>query len=147
MPLIKFQEKTELWVNIDPFTIGETEYQRKIMVTTLIYNPSIQNLLLTEGTVIFFNADGTEAAESHLVKPYLIKMVADNETICDVQTGIPICQKNEIGDENNPDSPVYGKGYSPQFDWFFNLAENVAVKIHDLIRNFYLYHCSIGKCN
>lgn len=152
MPRVTLQASTELWVDLPgTYRIGETDYFRRILVTNLTYNPSVTKNLFTVGDVIFFDRNedgnrGNRAARTNIVKPYEIKMLADNDTMVDVEDkGRILCQEKEIGDENDVSSPVYGKVYSPQFDWFFDQAENQKLNIHEMIRNFYLYHWSIGK--
>ncbi len=154
MSEIIFQENTDLKVEIPgTIEIGGNIYKRKLHVTTLIYNPQNKGVL-TEAIVKFYlvgeNGEFGELAPcTTLIKDYPIRMIADNTTICDVQTGIPICQvgdqKFDESGEETEDSPTFGKYWSKQFEWFYNVAQNVPVKINEMIGQFFLYHASIGK--
>lgn len=84
------------------------------------------------------NADGSLGDYLTVIPDYTKETIADNTTMCDVNTGIPI-------EKNYPTTDLEGNQvldydpnitYTGQYDFFAYVAEMKDIKVNKMIRDF-----------
>lgn len=152
MALIRHQSP-QIVVSISDFEMGGTIIKRKARFDSLQYsqsgqsgstgfiNPQAQSpdRVVLNTTVMHFakNADGTYGEQLD-GKPgfssYQKPLVADGTAIVDAVTGAILCNVSEYTVEAvNPGGILYGKDFMYENEFFRNMAENVAVKVDEVI--------------
>lgn len=135
MPLISVNTPA-IVIPIPDFVIGDTIIKRTATLFTMIYNQSIKELVLT-WTVKHYAKDGENVGDylGKDIPDWSKQSVADNSTMCDAATGVPI-EKINLGTEEEPVMEYPNINYMGQYDFFWGMAEQHPIVVHSLIRQF-----------
>ena len=116
-------------IEIPDVVIGGTILKRKAELNTMIYNQSTQSLVLSWIVSYFSDNNGSygeEIAINGLAK-YRQEQIA-NDTVMVNPTNGAFYEKDA---EGNYPSDAIG-----QYTFFYNLAENANINVHDMIRAY-----------
>jgi len=119
--------QTKIVLEIPDVQIQGTTIKRKAELFALIYNMSTKQVSISWIVSHYAeNGNGTYGADmSDIIPSYSKEQIATNDVPVDPITGIPI-------------DPAMGDtmGYVGQYDFFNDMAENMDVKVHSIIRQF-----------
>lgn len=116
-------------IEIPDVVIGGTILKRKAQLHTMIYNQSTQSLVLS--WVITYYADNAgaygEELNSQGISKYSHEQIASDEVMVNPADG-SFYDKDA---EGNYPSDAIG-----QYTFFYGLAENANINVHDMIRTY-----------
>ena len=117
-------------LELEDLKIGETVIKRKANLISLVYNVKLRQVVLNWEVVHFVKEqDGTYGeCISYLIPNYLKESVANDSIFVNPGTG-------EILNEFDPGIGT-NQEYCTQFEWFYNMGENIPTKVHDVIRYY-----------
>ena len=116
-------------IEIPNVVIGGTILKRKAQLHTMIYNQSTQSLVLSWIVTYFADNNGAYGEEltNKGISSYSHEQIANDTVMVNPTTGA-FYEKDENG--NYPSDAV------GQYTFFYNLAENANINVHDLIRAY-----------
>ena len=98
-------------IDIPDLIIGDTTIKRSATLFDMKYNPSKKFVAVQWVVKHFANVNGKKGEAIDVIPDYTKETIADNDTMCDVSTGVPI-EKNEF---NEYDDSIT---YTGQYDFF-----------------------------
>ena len=121
-------------IPIDDLVKGETRIKREAELFDMQYNPTQKRVTL-QWIVKHYaaTAENTKGEYLSIIADYTKATTADNETMCDSTTGVPI-EKIDIGEGVMDYDPLIT--YTGQYDFFYYMAENQPILVNQLIRQF-----------
>lgn len=114
---------------------------REAKLFTMIYNLHTQQLALAWEVSHYSQTELGEKGEYLKVIPNCIReAIADNNTMCQIPTGVPIYKTYDTGAVDDQNEPIMdyepGINYTGQFDFFYMLASTQPIKVNEMIINF-----------
>ena len=121
-------EAATITIDIPPIIIDGTILQRKARLFDMDYNQNSQFLALRWRVHFYADSAGTYGKSLEKTSPfYSLENVADNSTFVNPTTGQIL-----VADA----SGSYGMNYMGQYDFFNYVAQNQAVVVHDVLRQY-----------
>lgn len=120
---------TPILIEIPDVAIGDTILKRKAQLHTMIYNQTTQSLVLS-WVITYFADNGGEYGEELTnkgISSYSHEQIANDTVMVNPTTGA-FYEKDEDG--NYPSDAI------GQYTFFYNLAENANINVHDLVRTY-----------
>lgn len=130
MPYVNLPS-VEIRITIPDFVIDDTVIKREAYCSKMVYDNDAKSVSVY-WVVQHFSvlADGTKGSYiGNNVPDYIRVNIADNSTMCDVTTGIPV-----YPDANGDYDPAVD--YTGQYDFFNNMGENTPILVNQVIKNF-----------
>lgn len=123
-------EHVNIIIEIPDLTINETIIKRKIQLSTMMYN-QVSKYLILNWIIKHYSDDKGDYGQyiNDVINDKVRETIADNQTIVNTQTG-EFIYPNELGEY--PED-VY---YMGQYDFFNMIAENMPLKVHDMIKQY-----------
>lgn len=128
-------------INIPDVVIGDTIIKRTATLFNMNYNVTAEHLAL-QWVVKHYakNEDNTLGDYLDFIPDWTKETLADNTTMCDVTNGHPIEKDYDTGQVDEENNPIMDYNpaitYTGQYDFFFMMADTMAVNVHPLIINF-----------
>lgn len=118
------QTTNPIKINIPDVVINQTKIKRKAELFTMTYNQAHKYLALNWVVTYYADSSGYYGQPISLngISSYTKESIADNKTMVNPSTGA-------IVSDSTP-------GAVGQFNFFYNLAENAEINVHDLIRAY-----------
>lgn len=118
------QSNEPIKINISDVVINQTKIKRKAELHTMIYNQANKALVLTWKVSYFADSSGFFGQPINIngISSYSKESIANNTVMVNPTTGAIV-----------PDST---EGAIGQYDFFYSLAENQNINVHDLIRAY-----------
>jgi hypothetical protein len=116
-------------INIPDIVVNGTKIKAKAQLFTMTYNQASKYVALNWRVTYYSDSSGKYGSELAIngITGYNKETIADNNTKVNPSTGAVVL----------PDSTgVYPAGSVGQYDFFYSIAENVDIKVHDLIRSY-----------
>lgn len=123
--------KPQIRISIPDLVIDNTTIKRDAYCSEMEYDIDAKRVVV-HWIVQHFSAleDGTKGEYlGQYIPDYVRPNIADNNTMCDITTGIPV-QPDAEG--NYPE----GVNYTGQFDFFLNMGESSPIVVNTVIRQF-----------
>lgn len=122
---------SEIRIQIPDLIIDNTVIKREAYCSRMEYNIEVK------AVVVFWIVqhysvlpDGNKGLYlGDVIPDYMRPNIADNNTMCDINTGEPIAL-----DENGQYPETVN--YTGQFDFFMYIGENIPIKVNEYIKNF-----------
>lgn len=123
--------KPEIRISIPDLIIDGTTIKREAYCSQMEYDIDAKRVVVYWVVQHFSTMeDGTKGIYmGSYIPDYVRPNIADNTTMCDVTTGIPIVPD---GEGNYPE----GVNYTGQFDFFNYLGESSPILVNQVIRQF-----------
>jgi hypothetical protein len=121
--------KEEIRISIPKLIQDNTTIVREAYMSNLIYDNDAQTVTVNWIVQHFSelpNGDKGEALGA-IIPDYIRKTVANNETMCNITSGVPL-------DPN--DDGTYEGDYTGQYDFFAYLGETQPIILNAMIRDF-----------
>lgn len=138
MPLITFQDITDIVLDMPDFIIGTITYQRKFTFTELKFSDYLKQVII--GGYIEFYLNGENVTGQTIFTGRQNRtMTADNTSVCYADgdyAGLTICSVDKIGDDTQSESPCYEKNYMGEYYFFREMAMHSPIVIMDMITKF-----------
>jgi len=117
-------------LELQDLVIGKTTVKRKATLLSLVYNTKLRQVVLNWEVSHYVNEEDGSYGEclSYLIPNYLKESVANDAVYVNSGSGEIL---NNFDPTLNPDQE-----YCTQFEWFYNMGENIPVKVHDVIRYY-----------
>lgn len=121
----------EIRISIPDLVVDNTVIKREAYCSRMEYNIDAKNVVVFWIVQHFSTQeDGTKGIYmGDFIPDYIRPNIADNTTMCDVTTGIPIQPDSE---GNYPE----GVNYTGQFDFFMNMGEYTPIVVNQVIKQF-----------
>lgn len=128
-------ENTDIFLPIPgTITIAGQEVKRTICIVSLQYNIENKNITI-EGVISFTDLEDNPI-QTKLIRPYSVRMLADNTHYCDME-GVTLCDVANAELEENA-LTLSTTPHMREYEWFYLLANTQPIIVNDLIRQFFL---------
>jgi hypothetical protein len=123
------QSNEPIKITIPDLVINQTKIKRKAELFTMIYNQANKSLVLNWKVSFYSDSSGHYGQPINIngISSYSKESVANNTVFVNPSTGAFV-EKDEEGN--------YPEGSMGQYDFFYYLAENQDINVHDLIRAY-----------
>lgn len=124
--------KNEIRISIPILIQNNTSIAREAYLSNMNYDRDGERVILNWVVQHFSILENNEKGDylGAIIPDYIRKLEANNLTMCDASTGIPI----EPDQDGTYDSQTIN--YTGQYDFFSYLAENQEIIVNQFIRNF-----------
>lgn len=125
----------QITINIADLVIGDTVIKRKATLFTMTYNQSTKTVALSWTVKSYANDNGNYGDALTIIPDYSKESIADNNVAVNPATG-QILEKTEPIPNTDPVEYDYPMDYVGQYDFFYTMGANVAIKVHDVITQY-----------
>ena len=129
MPYVQLP-KQQIRITIPDLTVGDTIIKREAYASRMEYDIDGERVLVNWIVQHFANDNGNKGEYlGNYIPDYVRPNIANNQTMCDITTGIPV---EADADGNYPDNV----NYTGQFDFFLNMGETTPIVVNSVIKQF-----------
>lgn len=114
-------------LEIPDLIVGDTVIKRKAKLFTMTYNQHTKQVVLSWGVKSYANNGGKYGEALQVIPDYSVESIADNTIAVNPQTGVKLV-KDKDGN--------YPTDWMGQYDFFYVLGSKVAIKVHDIIKQY-----------